>query len=119
MCGIAGIWDGLRCLESGAIETVVRNMASALTHRGPDDSGVWVDSGANIALSHRRLSIVDLSAEGHQPMISRSGRYVIVFNGEIYNHRALRADLLLRNCQFRGHSDTEVMLECIAEHGVE
>jgi asparagine synthase (glutamine-hydrolysing) len=87
-------------------------MTRALTHRGPDDEGVWVDAEAGIGLGHRRLSIVDLSLAGHQPMISASGRYVITFNGEIYNHAELRAELLGQGHEvaWRGHSDTETLL---------
>jgi asparagine synthase (glutamine-hydrolysing) len=87
-------------------------MTRALAHRGPDDEGVWVDSEAGIGLGHRRLSIVDLSPAGHQPMVSHSGRYVITFNGEIYNHADLRAELRAqgREPAWRGHSDTETLL---------
>lgn len=105
-------------------------MTDAITHRGPDDDGVWVDSTDGIALGHRRLSIVDLSPQGHQPMTSSSGRYVIAFNGEIYNHRALRAELECDHSQsslasaegeinWRGHSDTEVMLAAFERWGIE
>jgi asparagine synthase (glutamine-hydrolysing) len=94
-------------------------MADQLVHRGPDDSGVWVDGEAGIALGFRRLSIVDLSPAGHQPMTSSSGRYVIVFNGEVYNFGELRRDLESRGHSFRGHSDTEVMLEAVSEWGLE
>ena len=92
MCGIAGFWE-----LSGRSETkfnqIVREMADTLTHRGPDDSNVWLDSKAGFALGHRRLSIMDLSPAGRQPMISRNGRFVIAFNGEIYNHLELRSEL--------------------------
>jgi len=93
-------------------------MIDALRHRGPDDSGAWADAEAGIALGHRRLSILDLSPEGHQPMHSACGRYVITFNGEIYNFSALRKELEGLGHVFRGHSDTEVMLGCISQWGL-
>ena len=94
-------------------------MTDALAHRGPDDRGVFVDDVAGLALGHRRLSIVDLSPEGHQPMASRGGRYVIVFNGEVYNYRDLGAQLAARGHRFRGHSDTEVILAAVEEWGLD
>jgi asparagine synthase (glutamine-hydrolysing) len=93
-------------------------MSATLTHRGPDDAGSWVDAGAGVALGHRRLSILDLSAAGHQPMISADGRHVLAFNGEIYNFRVLRDRLRASGSRFRGDSDTEVLLEAIAAWGV-
>ena len=95
-------------------------MADAIRHRGPDDNGVWTDPHARIALAQRRLSIIDLSPAGHQPMVSASGRYVIVFNGEIYNFSTLRAELETAGTApaWRGHSDTEVLLALIEARGV-
>src|SRR3954466_5850230 len=95
-------------------------MAGAIAHRGPDDSGVWSDAAAGVFLAHRRLSIVDLSVAGHQPMTSPSGRYVAVFNGEIYNHAALRRELEASGHvpAWRGHSDTEVMLAAFEAWGL-
>lgn len=112
MCGIAGFLrsEGLPAEESRA---VLRRMAGALAHRGPDDEGFWCDAAAGVALCHRRLSIVDLSPLGHQPMSSESGRFTITFNGEIYNHEELRAELRARGHTFRGSSDTEVLLAAL------
>ena len=88
MCGIAGVLGGPK------IDTaLITRMAGALAHRGPDDHGVWIDAEAGIGLGHRRLSIIDLSPAGHQPMHSPAGRYVLSFNGEIYNYADLRRDL--------------------------
>ena len=89
-----------------------------LRHRGPDDSGVWVEANAGLALGHRRLSVIDLSNHGRQPMISANQRYVIAFNGEIYNFRKLRTELQEGGTNFRGHSDTEVLLEAIVRWGL-
>lgn len=117
MCGIAGF---LRSGSGGDQDAdLVRRMADALHHRGPDDSGVWVDDSAGIAFGHRRLSIIDLSPQGHQPMVSRSGRTVLVYNGEVYNHRELRAELEAMGVEFRSESDTEVILEACEKWGVD
>ena len=118
MCGIAGFRGGWR--RPGEEERIVREMADAIAHRGPDDHGLWVDKEAGVALAHRRLSIVDLSAAGHQPMFSASGQWAITFNGEIYNHAELRAELERAGAapQWRGHSDTEVLLAAISAWGV-
>lgn len=92
-------------------------MSSAVRHRGPDDDGHWADHDHGVALGHRRLSIVDLSPAGHQPMVSADGRWVLVLNGEVYDHPAHRARLESHGVTFRGHSDTEVLLELIARDG--
>jgi len=107
MCGIAGIVG-----ERGVTEETVIRMTRSLSHRGPDDEGVWTDPDAGIGFGHRRLSIIDLSPAGHQPMLSPSGRYVITFNGEIYNYADIRRALEAegRHHNWRGHSDTEVLL---------
>jgi len=119
MCGIAGfLGRGSDFFKHAPI--IAKAMADALSHRGPDDAGVWCDPAAGVALSHRRLSIIDLSPAGHQPMVSACGRYVVVFNGEIYNHLELRAELETRGAvaTWRGHSDTETLLEYVADRGV-
>ena len=117
MCGITGAWhlDGRQ--SSDALEDTVRRMADTLRHRGPDDEGVWTDPDVGLALGHRRLSIIDLSAEGHQPMVSRSSRYVLSFNGELYNFVELRESLERAGHRFRGGSDTEVLLAACDEWG--
>ncbi len=113
MCGIAGI------LASEGIDIrTIQRMVDPIVHRGPDDEGVWIDAEARVGLGHRRLSIVDLSPLGHQPMESASGRYVLSYNGEIYNHAELRRELGNRHSAWRGHSDTETLLECIAAWGL-
>jgi asparagine synthase (glutamine-hydrolysing) len=94
-------------------------MGHALQHRGPDDDGAWADEQAGLAFAFRRLAIIDLSPAGHQPMLSADGRLAIVYNGEIYNHKQLRAELLKLGHAFRGHSDTEVLLAAISSWGVE
>lgn len=101
------------------LRATVGRMADTLVHRGPDDSGTWVDPEAGIALGHRRLSIVDLSAQGHQPMASACERYYITYNGEIYNFKSVRRELEDEGWRFRGHCDTEVMLAAISSYGLE
>jgi asparagine synthase (glutamine-hydrolysing) len=115
MCGIAGVLAG----PGPAPAALAAAMTAALAHRGPDSDGLWQDEAAGIALGHRRLAIVDLSALGHQPMASESGRYMLAYNGEIYNFRTLRAGLAQRGHRFRGHSDTEVLLALIEDAGLE
>ena len=117
MCGIAGVISSARSREQ--LERNAIAMADSIAYRGPDDHGLWSDADAGIALTHRRLSIVDLSPNGHQPMISADGRFIITYNGEIYNFRDLRPELEARGVKLRGHSDTEVMLEAFALYGVE
>jgi asparagine synthase (glutamine-hydrolysing) len=114
MCGIAGFFDPERRGDPGAYERIAGSMADRLGHRGPDDRGVWSDAAAGIALGFRRLSIIDLSSAGHQPMLSADGDLVMIFNGEIYNHRELRAELA---GPWRGHSDSEVLLAAAAQWG--
>jgi asparagine synthase (glutamine-hydrolysing) len=116
MCGIAGFWTS-RAL-SAPPEQVLRNMTTAIAYRGPDGDGFFWDASSGLALGHRRLAVVDLSDDGRQPMSSRSGRYTIVFNGEVYNFERLRAELSPLGHGFRGHSDTEVMLAAFEQWGV-
>jgi asparagine synthase (glutamine-hydrolysing) len=120
MCGLTGFWQPAGAPRA-AMETLARQMAERLAHRGPDDTGEWANEKAGVAFGHRRLSIVDLSREGHQPMFSASGRFVIAFNGEIYNFRDVRTALERDGAApvWRGHSDTEVMLAAFERWGVE
>jgi len=119
MCGITGFLSAGGGGPPHGVERALDAMTDSLTHRGPDDRGVWGDADAGIGLGHRRLSILDLSPEGHQPMASASQRYVIVFNGEIYNYRDLSAELSGLGHRFRGHSDTEVLLAAVEQWGVD
>jgi asparagine synthase (glutamine-hydrolysing) len=118
MCGITGFLGSAHGRDRNVL---ARAMADAIAHRGPDDAGTWTDDDAGIALGFRRLAILDLSAAGHQPMASAGGRWVVVFNGEIYNHLELRRELEAtgRAPPWRGHSDTETLLASIEAHGVE
>ena len=118
MCGVAGFVDPARRWGHDDLAATAQAMAEPLVHRGPDSAGVWVDARAGVALGHQRLAIVDLSAEGNQPMVSADGRYVIAYNGEIYNWPELRRELEARGQRFRGHSDTEVMLAAIQHWGL-
>lgn len=117
MCGITGFWTpgGLNLDDA---RTTVTAMADALRHRGPDDEGTWIDPAAGLALGFRRLAILDLTPTGRQPMESATGRFVIVFNGEIYNHQALRRELAGLGHAFRGRSDTEVLVTALEAWGV-
>jgi asparagine synthase (glutamine-hydrolysing) len=115
MCGIAGFFTPDPPRDA---TEVLQRMNDTLVHRGPDAQGHWFDPAHGIALAHRRLAIVDLSEEGRQPMRSASGRYIVVFNGEIYNFLRIRADLEALGHRFRGHSDTEVMLAAFEEWGI-
>jgi asparagine synthase (glutamine-hydrolysing) len=119
MCGIAGFLELERRSGTHELEALAGAMAATLRHRGPDASGVWADAEAGIAFGHTRLSIVDLSPAGAQPMASSCGRFVIVYNGEIFNAAELRPELEAKGRRFRGHSDTEVIVEAFAEWGVE
>jgi asparagine synthase (glutamine-hydrolysing) len=119
MCGITGFFNpnGFNRAES---ETTLIKMRDRLVHRGPDDSGIWVDEEVGVALAHRRLSILDLSVAGHQPMFSISGRYVMIFNGEIYNHLDIRKKLeSIGHREWVGHSDTETLLMSFEQWGID
>ena len=130
MCGFAGFLTTIPRVCANA-KTIVTDMANTIQHRGPDDSGVWIDVDGGAALAHRRLSIVDLSPAGHQPMSSPNGRYIIAFNGEIYNHVEIRRELevslnldssvvsIQEKCNWRGHSDTETLLAGFEAWGIE
>ena len=121
MCGVVGFWDKQSLIE-GNPEDLVRKMSAKLSHRGPDDGSAWIDPDAGLALGHQRLAIQDLSPAGKQPMLSRSGRYVIAYNGEIYNARELKAELEKDSSvsqDWKGHSDTEVLLALIESRGLD
>jgi asparagine synthase (glutamine-hydrolysing) len=118
MCGIAGFFDISGTARADELAAAATRMADTLRHRGPGSGDVWVDQGAGVALGHRRLAILDLSPLGHQPMVSANGRFVVVFNGEIYNFRDLRKELEACGARFRGHSDTEVLLAAVEQWGV-
>jgi asparagine synthase (glutamine-hydrolysing) len=119
MCGITGF---LSSNMSAQAQEIGARMAEAIQYRGPDDQGVWLDREAGVLLAHRRLAIVDLSAAGHQPMVSPSGRFMMVFNGEVYNHLEMRAALASHSSaptDWRGHSDTETLLAAMDAWGIE
>jgi len=118
MCGLAGFF-GPATRNDADLSAIAQRMNDTIYLRGPDSHGVWSDQAHGLALGHRRLSILDLSPEGHQPMVSSNGRFVIVFNGEVYNFRDLRAELEAAGHAFRGHSDTEIMLAAFCQWGVQ
>ncbi len=118
MCGISGFLECNTGNTEDSFKIIIEKMNATLVHRGPDNGGSWYDIEAGIALGHRRLSIIDLSPEGNEPMISVSGRYVISYNGEIYNYQELRRELEGTGWQFRGNSDTEVMLAAFEKWGL-
>ena len=121
MCGLVGFLGGVAADDLFAYGAVLQHMAETIETRGPDDAGYWADSDRRIGLGHRRLSIVDLSPAGHQPMVSGSGRYVMAYNGEIYNHLDCRATLAMAgsNVSWRGHSDTETLLAGFDAWGIQ
>jgi asparagine synthase (glutamine-hydrolysing) len=117
MCGIAGYLGPEANRDIGA--RIVDRMTGTIVHRGPDDGGVWIEERGRVGLGNRRLAIVDLSPEGHQPMESSDGRYVVTYNGEVYNFEELRRELERLGQPFRGHSDTEVLLAAVTHWGLE
>lgn len=118
MCGLTGFLNAAHDQTADQMREIVSAMAETIHHRGPDDTGIWCDPTTGIALGFKRLSIVDLSEAGHQPMTSSCGRFVIAFNGEIYNHGELRSELISQGHTFRGHSDTETLVESFALSGI-
>lgn len=119
MCGIAGLLEPALAGQRERLHHIGRAMASVVAHRGPDGEGVWADESAGLVLAQRRLAVIDLSPAGDQPMVSADGRWVINFNGEIYNTAEMARAPELRECRWRGHSDTEVLLESFARRGIE
>jgi asparagine synthase (glutamine-hydrolysing) len=117
MCGIVGVFTSCTSLLN---DSILQKMSATIAHRGPDASGVWMDQRAGIGFGHQRLAIIDLSPEGLQPMHSRCGRYVVAFNGEIYNFQEIKRELerKFQNIQWRGHSDTEILLAAAVRWGV-
>jgi asparagine synthase (glutamine-hydrolysing) len=118
MCGFAGFFSNNE-ITTGSYSDILNSAGDAIQHRGPDDSGIWFDESVGLGLVHRRLSIQDLSPLGAQPMVSSSGRFIIVYNGEIYNFKTLRVDLEQLGFIFRGHSDTETILAAFETYGIE
>lgn len=121
MCGLTGFWGPEATLAGASAQAVLADMAGAIRHRGPDAEGLWHDPAHGIGLGHRRLSILDLSPAGAQPMDSAGGRFVVAYNGELYNHLAMRRSLEHegRAPAWRGHSDTETLLAAIEAWGLE
>lgn len=119
MCGIIGMVNFPKGVYSNNVSIILYNMLKAINHRGPDDNGIWIDNDNNVALGHARLSIIDLTMAGHQPMSSFTERFVIVFNGEIYNYIELKEELTLKGVSFKSNSDTEVILGLLELYGVE
>lgn len=118
MCGIAGLLVHGGAVSHAELCATAERMSGPLRHRGPDGEGVWADESHGIAFGHRRLAVIDLTPTGQQPMVSRDGKQVLTYNGELYNHADLRSELETVGVAFRGTSDTEVLLEAIAHWGV-
>src|SRR5271170_6103538 len=119
MCGIAGFVGAASNIGGGNVDKVAEAIAASLAHRGPADEGIWIDPAAGTALVHRRLSIIDLSPAGHQPMVSADERFVITYNGEVYSYQPIAAELAGRGHKFHGHSDTEAILESFVAEGID
>src|SRR3954447_9925638 len=116
MCGIAGAFSFNRA--AGPVDlALILKLNELQRRRGPDGTGLWQSEDGRVALGHRRLAIIDLGSDGDQPMADATGRWVISFNGEIYNYRALRAELQRLGCHFRTNSDTEVIINAVAQWG--
>src|SRR2546421_5844498 len=111
MCGVGGFLVPRPGGGADERERLLAERADARARRGPDDRGVWSDPACGVGFGHRRLAILDLSPAGRQPMASTSGRFVISYNGEVYNHREIAAELMTLGVRFRGHSDTEILVE--------
>lgn len=118
MCGIAGLLDLKRSRSTESLSQITRTMTDTMLHRGPDGGDIWVDGETGVGLGHRRLAIIDLSEAGHQPMTSHDGRFVMVYNGEVYNAEDLRPYLTEKGYIFKGHSDSEVIVNGFSEWGV-
>lgn len=118
MCGIAGVLDPRRARPEADTIGLLARMTATIEHRGPDAAGNWVDEESGVGFGHRRLSVLDLSEHGAQPMVSADGRYVLAYNGEVYDHRELAAELDRAGVRRRGHSDTELLVEAIARWGL-
>src|ERR1700735_5327739 len=119
MCGIAGVFDPAAATDTDRLGILASTMASSLVHRGPDASGLWVDAAAGVALGHQRLAVIELGTGGGQPMVSPGGRWVVAYNGEIYNHVELRRRLEGAGTRFHSGSDTEVLVAAVERWGVD
>ena len=119
MCGLTGFWDFSARFSNEQLNNIVTNMANSIIYRGPDDGGAWTLEKEGLAMGHRRLSILDLTLAGKQPMHSHTGRFIVVYNGEVYNAPVLQAELIKLGHTFNGHSDTEVIVQAFEEWGIE
>ncbi|MDA2921459.1 asparagine synthetase B, partial [Desulfobacterota bacterium AH_259_B03_O07] len=115
MCGIVGFYSDNNSID----ESVLKSMRDALSHRGPDDAGLYIEKEHNVGLAHRRLSILDLSSQGHQPMSNDDGSIWITYNGEVYNFKEIREELEKKSYAFKSNSDTEVLVKAYEEWGID